>query len=198
MIGPTGWRAYSRDVGDAEVAAAAANRPEQIGVLVGAGANDPAVGRDQIGAQQVVERETVLRHQPADAAAERQARDPGAADNPARRREAVHLGLAIELFPQGATLGPDGAAPRVDVDPLHRRQVDQQAAIESGVPGDVVAAAAHRDRQVKRPCQCHRVDDISDAVTARDRGRTPVDQAVVNPPQPVVCRIGGLQELSGE
>jgi hypothetical protein len=41
---------------DAEVAAAAANRPDEIGVLGGACAHHSAVRRHHVGSQQVVER----------------------------------------------------------------------------------------------------------------------------------------------
>ena len=67
--------------------------------------------------------------------------------------------------------------------------------IERGMPGDVVAAAAHRDVEIKRPCQRDRIDDIGDAVTAGDRGRMLVDQAVVHPPPSVVAGVGGLQRV---
>ena len=39
--------------------------------------------------------------------------------------------------------------PRVDVDALHRRQIDHQAAVDRGAAGDVVAAAADGDLEVR-------------------------------------------------
>ena len=62
---------------DAEVAAATAQRPEQIGVLVGRRAQYLAVGGDDLGGLQAVDGEAVAAHQAADAAAE---------GEPARRR----------------------------------------------------------------------------------------------------------------
>ena len=59
---------------DAEVAAAAAQAPEQVGVLRLARVDEPAVGGDDVGADEVVAREPELPHRPADAAAEREAR----------------------------------------------------------------------------------------------------------------------------
>jgi hypothetical protein len=40
---------------DAEVAAAAAQRPEQVGVLVGRGADSAAVGQHHLGGDEVVD-----------------------------------------------------------------------------------------------------------------------------------------------
>ena len=60
---------------DAEVAAAAAQAPEQLGVLVLAGVHELAVGGDDVGADQVVAGQADLAHEPADAAAEREPGD---------------------------------------------------------------------------------------------------------------------------
>ena len=45
---------------DPEVAAAAADRPEQVGFVVGVDLPDPAVGGDHLGREQVVDRQAVL------------------------------------------------------------------------------------------------------------------------------------------
>ena len=77
---------------DAEVAAAAADRPVEVGVLVGARAHALAAGEHELGLEQVVDRQAALAGQVAEAAAERQAADAGRRDDPARRREAVLVG----------------------------------------------------------------------------------------------------------
>src|SRR4029079_14792295 len=66
--------------GDAEVGTPAAKSPKQLGVRVPARANHVAAGGHQLGADQVVAGEPVLGGQVADAAAEREAGDPGGAD----------------------------------------------------------------------------------------------------------------------
>ena len=60
---------------DAEVAAAAAQRPEQIGMLARAGVHLRAIGQHHVGADQVVDREPEAARQVADAAAEREPAD---------------------------------------------------------------------------------------------------------------------------
>jgi hypothetical protein len=71
----------------------------------------------------------VLALEPSDAAAQRQARDPGVGDDPARGREAERLRLAVELAPQRSRLSPHGARLRVDPNPLHQTQVDHDAVV---------------------------------------------------------------------
>ena len=53
---------------DAEVTAAAAHSPEQIGVLVLAGGDQLAIRGDEVDGEQVVDRRPVLAHRPADPA----------------------------------------------------------------------------------------------------------------------------------
>ena len=87
---------------DPEVAAASAQTPEEVGVLVLARMQEPAVGGDDVGADEVVAGKAVLPHQPADAAAEREARDAGGRDEPAGGGEAELLRLVVDVAPDGA------------------------------------------------------------------------------------------------
>ena len=94
---------------DAEVAAAAAQRPEQIGVLVGGRPDDAALGGDHVGGKQVVDGEPVLAHEEADAAAEGEPGDAGVADDAAGGGQAVGLRLVVDVAPQSTTLHPGRA-----------------------------------------------------------------------------------------
>ena len=62
---------------DTKVAAAAANRPKQIGVLIVTGAKQAPIGRDHVGGQQIVYRHAVLSRQPAESTAEGESCDTG-------------------------------------------------------------------------------------------------------------------------
>jgi hypothetical protein len=183
---------------DAEVAPAAADRPEQVRVLPGARADHAAVREDHVRRLQVVERQAVLRHQPAQSPAERQAGNSRAPDDAAGRREAMQLRLAVELSPQDAALGAHGARGDVHQNALHRRQVDHHARVDRRAARDVVAAAADRDLEAQRSRQGHGIDDVRDALATRDQGRTPVDQPVVHPAGVVVAGVGRPQQLAGE
>ncbi len=184
--------------GDAKVAAAATNCPEQIRVLVGAHVNHAAVGHHHVGGLQVVERKAVLRHQPAQSATERQASDPCASDAAAGGCESIQLCLTIELSPQDATLSPHRARGAVHVNALHRRQIDHQAVIDRCPACDIVTAAADRHLEAERVRHSHSVDDIGHAMAAGDGGRTPVDQPVVYSATVVVCVIRRSQQLATE
>jgi hypothetical protein len=80
-------------------------------VLVRGGGHEPAVGRDELDREQVVDRQAVLAREPADAAAERQPGDPGVRDLAAGDGEAVRLRLAVEVAPERACLRVVMAAP---------------------------------------------------------------------------------------
>ena len=149
-------------------------------MLVLAHTNDAAIGKDEIRGAQVVERQAVLRHQPAQASTEREAGNTGTADDAASGRQSVQLRLAIEFLPQHPTLRSNGPSGQVDVNPLHRRQIDHQAVVDHRPAGHVVPAAANRCFEAGRPRQPHSVDHICDAVAHGDGSRAFVDQAVVD------------------
>ena len=184
--------------GDAEVAAAAAQGPEQVRVVLGAGHDDLAVGGDDLDRQQVVDGEAVLAHQPAFPAAQGQARDTGAGDHPAGGGQPVDGRGPVELLPGGPGLGPDGPPRRIDPDPFHRRQVDHQAAVGDGQAGHVVAAAAHRYLGRLVAADGDRVHDVRDGAAPGDKRGTLVDQPVVDPADLLVAQVCRGDQLAGE
>ena len=127
---------------DAEVAAAAPDRPVQVGVLVAGGAHALAACQHQLRLEQVVDRQSALAGQVADAAAQGEAADPGGGDDPARRREPVLVRCPIDLAPGAAAAHPNRAGLRIDVDALQRREVDDDAVVAGSQAGAVVTAAA--------------------------------------------------------
>ena len=96
---------------DAEVAAAAAYRPEEIVVLASAGADEAAVGKHDFCGEQIVEREAVLAHEPAQSTAEGEARNAGDRDEAAGSGEAVGLERVVHLAPVAAALARGPCAP---------------------------------------------------------------------------------------
>ena len=115
---------------DAEVAAAAADRPEQVGVLVGARAHALAVREHDLGLEQVVDRQPALARQVAEAAAERQPADAGGRDDPARRREAVLVGGARRPRPRCSRRRRGRCAPAGSTSmSLQQREVDDDAVV---------------------------------------------------------------------
>ena len=183
---------------DAEVPAAAAQAPQQLGILVLAGVHELSVGGDDVGGEQVVAGQADLAHQPADAAAEREPGDPRGGHEPAGHREPERLRLVVEVRPRAAALGAGGATRRVDAHGGHRGQVDDDAAVAGGEAGQRVPAAADGDEQVLAAREVHRAHHVGDAGAADDQRRPPVVGAVPDRARLVVALVGGPDELAAQ
>ena len=147
------------------------------------------VGQHDVGRDQVVEGESVLPRQVADPAAERQTGDPGRRDDPARRGEAERVGRVVEIAPGAPALDARGALLGIDVNPLHRGQVHHQPVVADRAAGDVVAAAADRDRQSLPAREVDRRDHVGHAGAPGDQRRPPVDHPVPDLARLVVARL---------
>ena len=123
---------------------------------------------------------------------------PVVRDDAASRRQPVQLRFPVQFLPQHAALRACRARCRVDVDPLHRREIDHQAAVDRGAAGDVVSAAPHRDFEVQRAGQLDGVGDVGGSDAARNQRRPFIDQPVVHAAGVVVPGVGRLKQLSGE
>ena len=148
---------------DPEVAAAAAQSPEQLGMLVGADAQDLAGGGHERVRDDVVAGQSVLTGQPAHAAAERQAADAGVRDVAGGRRQPVGLRGAVQRAQRRAALHPRAARDRIDAHAVHRAQVDHQAVVGDRQADDVVAAAADPDLEIGVAGQADGGDDVGGA-----------------------------------
>jgi hypothetical protein len=130
---------------DPEVAAATAQRPEQVAAV---GAHDVTVGGDDLRGDQLVQRETVPSDLPADPAGQRQAADADALRVARRDRQAVRGKGGRNLAPGGAAADPHEVT--VLVDDLHAREpaeVDHDAAVVRAEARERVAAAPHGQRK---------------------------------------------------
>ena len=174
---------------DAEVPAAAAQAPQQLGILVLAGVHELSVGGDDVGGEQVVAGQADLAHQPADAAAEREPGDPRGGHEAAGDREPERLRLVIEVRPRAAALARlavrRAGSTRTAV---MAGQVDDHAAVAGGEAGQRVPAAADGDEQVLAAREVDRAHDVGDAGAADDQRRPPVVGAVPDRARLVVGR----------
>jgi hypothetical protein len=175
----------------AEVAAAAANRPEQIRVLIGAGAAQAPVGRDDFGRDQVVGREAVAARDPAEPAAEREPGDPGRRDDPAGHDQPERLRRAVHVGPGGAGLDLHATGRRIDLDASRGREVQHQAVIAERGAGDVVAATADRQRQAAVPDEADAGGDLVGILGPDDQRRPALDHPVPDPVRLVVVGAPG-------
>ena len=127
---------------DAEVAAAAANGPEQVGVLLGIGGHEPAVGQHHVHFEDVVDGEAAFAGEMTEPAAQRQPADAGGRDDAGRHGIAERVRRVIDIAPRAAAFDAHGLRDRVDANALHPRQLDHQA---------VVARCRGRRRCGRRP-----------------------------------------------
>jgi DNA-binding transcriptional LysR family regulator len=104
-----------REGGDhAEVATAAVQRPEEVGMLGLARRDLPAVGGHQLDRDQIVGSQPMGPGQPADASAEGEPRDAGAGHHPHRHDEPVRLGRRVDVGQRGPSFDAHGRRRRVD------------------------------------------------------------------------------------
>ena len=183
--------------GDAEVAAPAPKRPEQLAVVVRARPDHAPVGRDDLGAEQVVARQSVLRGQVADSAAERETGHTRRTHHATRSDEAEGLRRRVEVEPGGAAFGPGGPGLAIHVDATHQREVDHEPAVEHAVPGRVVAAAPHRDLEPVRPRVVEGGGHVAGAEAPDDHRRPAIDEGVEAAARPVVAGIAGADHRPG-
>ena len=103
-MGPTLCSWYSSDVAMPKLPPPPRMAQKRSASLLALTCLTPPSAITSSGRRQVVERQAVLGHQPAQSAAERQAGNTRRADDATGGGQAVHLGLAIEFLPQDATL----------------------------------------------------------------------------------------------
>ena len=183
---------------DTEVAAAAAQPPEQVGVLAGVGADDAAIRQDDGRRDQVVAGQAVGIAQPAETAAERQAGHAGDADHAAGGRQSVGLRRRVDIAPGRAAADKRQPLLGVDADGVHRAEVDDESVVDGGVAGDVVAAAAYRDRQGVQAGEVQRQGNVVRVRAAGDQRRVAVDHPVPDEARFVVAGVGGTDELAAK
>ena len=158
---------------DAEAAAAAAQRPEQVGVLRPVGAHERAVGGDELDGEHALGREAVHAGQPADAAAERVADDADVRGRAVQRGEAVLGRPGTTTSSQSAPASTPGPAVLgVDLDAAHLAHVEQERPVERArateAPWPVPWTTIRRSRSA---AYCDGVDDVLDGGRAARRRR---------------------------
>ena len=178
---------------DAEGAAAAAQRPVQVGVAGVAGGDVPPVGQDDVGAEEVVQRQAVPAAQRPVPAGQGEAGHADRLDRAGDRGEPVTRRGRGHVAGGGAALGDRGAGGGGGRDGAHRGQVEHHAAVAQRPAGPVVAAAAHRQRQAVLAGGADSRRDVLVVRAAGDQGRAVPDRAVPDLPRGVVGRVGGGQ-----
>jgi hypothetical protein len=156
------------------------------------------LGRDDVGGEQVVHREAVLAHEPADAAAEGESGDPRVTYDAAGGRQTVDLRLVVDVAPQSTTLHPGGAADGVDPHGPHSREVDDDSVVTHGGAGHVVTAASYGDLHIVVACESHGGRHVSSAAAAGDESGVAVNGAVPYGSGVIVVGVVSGDELAPE
>ena len=129
----------------AHVAAAAAQRPQQLGLRLAVGPHDPAVGEDDVRRDDRVAGEPVRASHPADPAAERIADDADVGRCAGEVGEAVLAGGVGEVAGEDARLEAGASGSRVDRDRPHPLRLEQDRVVGPGDRTRVVTAGVERD-----------------------------------------------------
>ncbi len=190
ISGPTGKRLYSNEVTMPKLPPPPRSAQKSSGFSSALARTMLALGGHDLDRGEVVAGPAEAARQVAEAAAEREPGDAGRRDEAEHRREAVELGLAVEVAERAAGLGARGPRRGVDRHAAHEREVDHQAAVADGEAGDVVAAAAHRDQELM-VARAKRTAGTTSAVpsAAHDQARAPVDHRVPDPARLVVVGV---------
>ena len=158
---------------DAEVAAAAADRPEQVRLVLGVDASELSIGRHDLGGEDVVDRQAMEAAEVADATAGGEAADPDRAGVPEAGRETVLDGRGRVLDRGQAGFRPGGPVRGVDLEALHVLEIDDDAAVDGAVSGCAVTAAANSQLDAVIAREVHDGGDIVGVRHADDRRGTP-------------------------
>lgn len=164
----------------AEVAAAAADGPEQVVVFVLARDEQPAVRGHHIGRDQVVAGQAQAAGEVSDAATEGESRDAGGGDDPTRGRQTERARRRVEVAPGRAAVHPRGPSSGIDADAPHAGQIGHHAVVAGPETGHTVPTPTHRQVQPVVTREVDRGQDIARMGTPHHGRREAVDHAVVD------------------
>jgi hypothetical protein len=179
-------------------ARAAAQRPEQLRVVLGVDVQLLAVAGDDVEGQDRVAAHAEGARQPADAAAERVADQADVGRRPRQRGEAQLGGRYRQVGAERAGLHPGGAALEVDLDPAHEAHVEQDRLVDAGAGLGVVARALRRDAQAVVAGEAHDGGDVCGRARLGDEDRALVGHQVPRRAGVVVAGVAGGVQDAGE
>src|SRR5579859_5638188 len=90
----------------------------------------------------------------------------------------MRMSLAIKLAPGKPGLRGGGEASRIDRDPLHLGDVNDQTVVDHGQARGIMASPANRRVDVLRGGEAHCSLDILGAATARDSAWAAINHGV--------------------
>jgi hypothetical protein len=182
---------------DAEVAAAAAQRPEQVGLRVGTGCHAPPVRQHDFGAEQVVRSEAAGAAERAVAAAQGQAGHADGAAVAHCRDQVVGAGGGGHVLGPGAARDGGHKRLRVHRHTTHTGEVGDEPTAAQGPPRPVMPAAPHRQRQAVAPRGTQRRLHVLRLFAERDHCRAAAHGAVPHAAALVIELVPGQRHAAG-
>jgi hypothetical protein len=101
---------------------------------------------------------------------------------PCRDRQATRMCFAIQIAKQRSRLHAHHSQLRVTGNPVHRREVDDNAIIAEHPAGDIVAATFDRDKKIVRARKLQGANDGGRFRTSGDQAWMFIDARIPNTP----------------
>jgi hypothetical protein len=165
---------------DTEVPTTAADRPEEVGIVLLTGYVEAAVTGDDVCGEQVVAGQSQAAREISDPAAEGQAAHSGGGNDAACRRKAKRVPRRVEVAPRRAAFDTGRLREGVDTDRRHGRQVHHEAVVARAETRDAVRPSANGDRQPVVGRIAHSGHHVTGVRRPDDDRGPPVDHRVVN------------------
>jgi hypothetical protein len=163
---------------DPEIRAGAADRPEEVLVLLAAGSPHATVGDDDLDLEQVIDGPSEATGEVSETTAEGEARHANLRDETERCGEAVQLRFTIDIAEQAPGSDRHRACLGIDEHAAQGGHVERQPAVGQGGPRDVVTTATHRQQQSPFAREVDPRDDIDGAGRPHHEARRLLDHAV--------------------
>ena len=183
---------------DRRAARAAAQRPEQLRVVVGVDVQLLAVAGDDVEGQHRVTAHAEGARQPADATAERVADEADVGRGARQCGEAELGGRRRQIGAERAGLDAGRALLEVDLDPAHQARAEQDRLVDASAGGGVVAGALGRDAQPLLAGEAHDGGDVVSRSRLGDEDGALVDGQVPRHTGFVVAGFAGSVQVAGE
>ena len=81
------------------------------------------------------------------------------------------------------------AFPGINPDRFHVRQIDHQTTIANRIPGNIMPAAAHRQKQVMLPGQIDRTDHVADTGATDNHAGSSIDHSIPDLADFIIGRV---------
>ncbi|NCL74033.1 hypothetical protein AIIKEEIJ_01471 [Rhodococcus sp. YH1] len=183
---------------DAEVPAAAAQRPEQVAVRVLVGRHERAVGEHHVGGEKVVYGQPEATGEIADAATEGQPAHTRGREEAGRGGHAEGDRGVVDVAPGASAVDADGVVCRIDRGTAHQGQVDDERVVPHPEAAGVVPAAAHGQGEGVGAAEADAGNDVGGVPAACDRRGVFVDHAVVDGTRRVVAGVAGGDQVAAQ